>query len=451
MKKTIILFASALISMQMHAQVKVGSNGNMMVGLTTGTPLSTLSIGSTGASTSVLNLTNTLASTNNMRDCLNIYSYGSKSNTGKVITVYNDIKRYGSNTGLYISPSINFSYDAAYGIRSIAGNSGTFNCGVFGGVVSGCTDGTTSSPKYAGLFGSSTLNVTFDYTGYYAGYFYGDVRVDRGVIYGTVSTPVSSPSSNGVEVMAIDRDATTEETVSHKLSGVQLLQTIVPSETARSSSTGKKGELPTFECDSTMTPEEKIAVTERAIEAYSKLTVTNCEAPSIKYSLNPDQLKQVFPELVYEDKYGNVSINYVEMVPLLLQYINELSAEVKAQRAVLADYTGDKTMMTETNKRMDLTATSLSDTETDILSLDQNVPNPFSEATMIGVTVPESVKTAHIFIYDMSGKEIKRMEIAARGKTNVSIAGEDLSSGMYLYSLIADGKVISTKRMILAK
>jgi hypothetical protein len=33
----------------------------------------------------------------------------------------------------------------------------------------------------------------------------------------------------------------------------------------------------------------------------------------------------------------------------------------------------------------------------------------------------------------------------------VSIAGEDLVSGMYLYSLIADGKVISTKRMILAK
>ena len=43
------------------------------------------------------------------------------------------------------------------------------------------------------------------------------------------------------------------------------------------------------------------------------------------------------------------------------------------------------------------------------------------------------------------------MAIATRGKTSVSIAGSDLTSGMYLYSLIADGKVVSTNRMILAK
>ena len=35
MKKTIILFASVLLAIQMQAQVKVGSNGNMMVGSTT--------------------------------------------------------------------------------------------------------------------------------------------------------------------------------------------------------------------------------------------------------------------------------------------------------------------------------------------------------------------------------------------------------------------------------
>lgn len=445
MKRIIILFVSVLFGIQMHAQVKLGSNGNMMVHQATGTPKSFLSVGCSGDSLSVMYLSNSATTTNNMRDCLKLYSFGSKSQTGKVITVYDEIKRYGSNIGLYIYPSINFSYNPAYGVRSVAGNSESFNCGVFGGIVTGCTDGQIANPKYAGIFGSSTSSTAFSYTGYYAGYFNGDVRVVNGTLYANVSTPASSP--NGGSVIAMPQDASTEESVSSKLSGVQLLQTMMPSDSPKAGLEALANLA--FDCDSTMSAEEKIAVSERAIEECSKLTVTNCPEPTVRYSLNPDQLKKVFPELVYEDNYGNVSINYVEMVPLLLQYTNELSAEVKELRTALAEYTEDKTL-TETNKRTETTATAISDTDTDILALDQNEPNPFSETTTIGVTVPETVKSAYIF-YDMSGKEVKRMEIAARGKTNVSIAGEDLTSGMYLYSLIADGKVISTKRMILAK
>ena len=56
-----------------------------------------------------------------------------------------------------------------------------------------------------------------------------------------------------------------------------------------------------------------------------------------------------------------------------------------------------------------------------------------------------------MIIYDMSGKQIKQININERGKTSVNITSEGLAAGMYLYSLIADGKVISTKRMILTK
>ena len=451
MKKTLILFASMLLGIQIHAQVKVGSNGNMMVGLTEGTPSSTLSVGSAGSSYFAVSVSNNSQSDN--VDCMRISNSGSKTISGRVLAIYDGIKRNNSNTGLDIYPSINYSTGPAFGVKSIAGNSGYSNFGVYGGIVSGSTDGQITDPKSAGIFGSSTSYQIQSYSGVYAGYFHGDVRVASGTIYGTLASPASSPSSSDGNVTVMSSDASTEESVSSKLSGVQLLQTIMTAdEPSVQTKTGQDAlSSLAFECDSTMSEEEMIAVSERAIEACSKLTVTNCPEPTVRYGLNPDQLKRVYPELVYEDKYGNVSINYVEMVPLLLQYINELSAEVKEQRAALAEYTGDKTMMTEPNKRTATTANALSDAETDILSLDQNNPNPFSETTMIGVTVPETVKNAHIFIYDMSGKEVKRMEITTRGKTNVSVAGEDLVSGMYLYSLIADGKVISTKRMILAK
>ncbi len=48
----------------------------------------------------------------------------------------------------------------------------------------------------------------------------------------------------------------------------------------------------------------------------------------IQYGLDPAQLREVYPELVYEDEEGNISINYVEMVPLLVQSINELTQRI---------------------------------------------------------------------------------------------------------------------------
>jgi hypothetical protein len=38
-----------------------------------------------------------------------------------------------------------------------------------------------------------------------------------------------------------------------------------------------------------------------------------------------------------------------------------------------------------------------------------------------------------------------------RGDTTVKISGNEFSPGMYLYALIADGKVVDTKHLILTK
>jgi hypothetical protein len=56
-----------------------------------------------------------------------------------------------------------------------------------------------------------------------------------------------------------------------------------------------------------------------------------------------------------------------------------------------------------------------------------------------------------IYIYDLSGKQIDQYLVEGRGKTSVTISARSLDAGMYLYSLIADGNVVDTKRMILTK
>jgi len=80
--------------------------------------------------------------------------------------------------------------------------------------------------------------------------------------------------------------------------------------------------------------------------------------------------------------------------------------------------------------------------------LDQNVPNPFAEQTTINFSIPESVKSAQILFYNGLGALINTVEIKERGLGSLVVFGSDLSSGTYMYTLSADGILISTKKMV---
>jgi len=44
------------------------------------------------------------------------------------------------------------------------------------------------------------------------------------------------------------------------------------------------------------------------------------------------ELETVYPELVHEDSYGFKSINYVEIIPILVQAINEQQKIITAMQ-----------------------------------------------------------------------------------------------------------------------
>jgi len=50
----------------------------------------------------------------------------------------------------------------------------------------------------------------------------------------------------------------------------------------------------------------------------------------------------------------------------------------------------------------------------------------------------------------MQGKQLQRHDLSTTDDS-LTIDGTQLGAGMYLYSLIVDGKEIDTKRMILSK
>jgi len=91
------------------------------------------------------------------------------------------------------------------------------------------------------------------------------------------------------------------------------------------------------------------------------------------------------------------------------------------------------------------------DPKTSQIELLQNKPNPFDEATHIGVMVNEvpNYKLAYVSITDVSsGKEIKRFSVELKkGLNEIMYEHGYHAAGTFLYTLYIDGKAIQSKKM----
>ncbi|MBE2228878.1 MAG: T9SS type A sorting domain-containing protein [Ignavibacteria bacterium] len=84
--------------------------------------------------------------------------------------------------------------------------------------------------------------------------------------------------------------------------------------------------------------------------------------------------------------------------------------------------------------------------------LSQNYPNPFNPTTQIKYDIAKASYVA-IKVFDVLGNEVATVfngNLAA-GKYSADFNASNLSTGIYFYSLTADGQKIDTKKMILVK
>jgi hypothetical protein len=80
--------------------------------------------------------------------------------------------------------------------------------------------------------------------------------------------------------------------------------------------------------------------------------------------------------------------------------------------------------------------------------LEQNEPNPFADRTTITYTLPETVTEGQVIFTDINGRVIKTVQLEEKGDATLTVFTSNLSKGIYNYSIVADGKVIDTKRMV---
>ena len=207
--------------------------------------------------------------------------------------------------------------------------------------------------------------------------------------------------------------------------------------------------LPRFSTETVDVPTDGLTDKElHDIEYFNNLH-KNQKPDGPYYGFIAQEVKEIYPELVHTDQDGYMYIDYIGMIPLLVNAIGELNAQIEVLRAENAEL--NQAVINAQAPAVDNDQSSQIADDFLRNALYQNAPNPFTTSTTIARSLRSDVAQAVLYIFDMQGNMLRSIPVTDRGSVSVTINGGELNAGMYIYSLIADGKEVASQRMILTK
>lgn len=278
MKKVLSLSILWLFAMISSAQIQVASTGVIGIGDTVINNRK-LFVQATGiCDYGIYSLINSSAAT-----ATAIYGVVNNATT-KQIAIHGNA--YGSST---------LTTGQAYGIYGVAGNrSAGYNYGVFGELK--------GSAYGAGVYGTTTTIVP-QLKSKYAGYFYGNAHVTGTLTVEKLTTLSDARYKSNIQQI-------NSSTLAKILALNPVQYTMLSGNTIALINSDLSDTIST----TTMTTsEEELA-----------------KANQIHYGLLAQEVKKLYPELVHEDGAGVMSINYIELIPLLIQAVQDLAEQVNA-------------------------------------------------------------------------------------------------------------------------
>ena len=188
------------------------------------------------------------------------------------------------------------------------------------------------------------------------------------------------------------------------------------------------------------------------------------------------ELKEVMPEVVHYSETDDIySVDYVSLIPLLIKTAQEQQAIIENQQAKIGDMqsqieelqtlvlTSEETTASAHRQNNYETAANVgAPTQDNVVSaapsasinenkLWSNTPNPFKQETHIRYALTNNVQNAQLCIYNLTGEQIACHRLSDRGQNDFTLRAGSLRPGIYLYSLIADGQVVDTHRMVVTE
>ena len=398
MKKIYLFLLICVLPLNAIAQLTVDVNGNVGVGDTITSYNSKLSVNGAG-------LNNATVFVNAGNREYGIYSQNTGSSIDynfAILGQSNGLSSTHIGVGGYATHMIPVYTGRAFGVVGYASNSSNgFNYGVFGGLGGNLNGGA--------IVGSvnSPLGLLLPINGRYAGYFDGPVYSS-----GMLTTPIITVPSSSAKVTDISN--LDSERSYHGI------MSLTPVEYKQVYSVELDSEVLDTISSESMAELEKMVSEKKASERPH-------------FGFIAEDVQKVYPELVHEDSEGGLSVDYIGLIPLLIQTVQQLDAEVKALRGEggLVKGMGPETGMG------DFGANS-----------SKEVQLSTNGSCEIEYMLPDAVKSARLYIYSISGKLVDSCNIDVRGNGKLTVDTSKLGKGIYIYTLIADGQPISSRQMI---
>jgi trimeric autotransporter adhesin len=146
------------------------------------------------------------------------------------------------------------------------------------------------------------------------------------------------------------------------------------------------------------------------------------------------------------DSLQNASLQQQQQIDTLQQQFNDLKNTVSKMQFAMSQCCNSFSSSMQSTTLSKPTVVNL-----DEARLDQNIPNPYSTATVINYYLPASAANAQLLITDVNGQLLKAVTLIGSGNGQVNINAGMLTSGNYFYTLVVDGQKIDTRQMVLTK
>lgn len=146
------------------------------------------------------------------------------------------------------------------------------------------------------------------------------------------------------------------------------------------------------------------------------------------------ELEKVLPHLVITGGNGDKAVNYMELLPYLVEAIKEQQVQINELKAQASN-----SFKTQNGELLTLENTK-------IISVS---PNPSNDVILVSMNIEKVVQNAKLLVHDINGLVLSTLNINERD-TNITktLQKDNFGKGIYIVSLVINGKSIDTKKII---
>ena len=146
-------------------------------------------------------------------------------------------------------------------------------------------------------------------------------------------------------------------------------------------------------------------------------------------------VEKIIPQAVAKigDKYA---MSYTTIIPILTEGIKEQQVQIESLQKSNTDLLNEVRLL----------KTGINELKQSFLS--QSQPNPATNSAIMAYKLPIKTKVGLLVLFDNNGRQIQTYTLPTNN-TKLTIQTGNLPAGAYYYNLLADGKSIASRKMII--